>query len=127
MNSPNLAARPGPNWSNLDGVRGDRAARLPARTVIGRPRSAAGRRGPWCRAAPAHSVLLAEVARTQAGTLALRGPDGAETTPSRPARSGLNIPHLKADGHGFVDNPLCLPRRPAVFRHLRRHRARRRA
>jgi hypothetical protein len=50
----------------------------------------------------AHSVLLAEVARTQAGTLALRGP----MVPKHafpPGAERLNIPHLKADGHGFVD------------------------
>lgn len=50
----------------------------------------------------AHSVLLAEVARTQAGTLALRGP----MVPKHafpPGAERLNIPHLKADAHGFVD------------------------
>ena len=50
----------------------------------------------------AHAVLLAKVARTQAGTLALRGP----MVPKHafpPGAERLNIPHLKADPHGFVD------------------------
>jgi hypothetical protein len=50
----------------------------------------------------AHAVLLAEVARTMAGTLALRGP----MVPKHafpPGAERLNIPHLKADPHGFVD------------------------
>jgi len=50
----------------------------------------------------ANAVLLAEVARTQAGTLALRGP----MVPKRafpPGAERHNLPHLKTDSHGFVD------------------------
>ncbi len=50
----------------------------------------------------ANAVQLAEVARTQNGTLALRG----AMVPKRafpPGVERINGPHLKADSHGFVD------------------------
>ena len=68
----------------------------------------------------AHAVLLAEVARTQAGTLALRGP----MVPKHafpPGAERLNIPHLKADPHGFVDT--AMPAVTIAGPTLRGHRA----
>ncbi len=50
----------------------------------------------------AHAVLLAEVARTQSGSLALRGPMVPKFA-FPPGAERLNIPHLKADHQGFVD------------------------
>jgi len=71
------------------------------RDVIGRPDPLPAGEVMVPRGA-AHSVLLAEVARTQAGTLALRGPMVPKYA-FPPGAERLNIPHLKADGHGFVD------------------------
>ena len=50
----------------------------------------------------ASAVLVAEIGRTPAGTLALRGP----MVPRHPFPPGVqrsNMPHLKADAEGFVD------------------------
>ena len=50
----------------------------------------------------AHAVLLAEVARTRPGRWRCAG-RWCRSTPSPPGAERLNIPHLKADPHGFVD------------------------
>ena len=63
----------------------------------------------------ANAVPVAEIARTAAGTLALRGP----MVPRHafpPGAERLAAPHLKADAEGFVDT--CYP-----CRHRSRDRA----
>jgi hypothetical protein len=49
-----------------------------------------------------HAVLLAEVARSEAGTLALRGPM-VPRHPFPPGAERLTIPRLRTDAAGFVD------------------------
>ncbi len=50
----------------------------------------------------ANAVPVAEIARTAAGTLALRGPM-VPRHPFPPGAERLGTPHLKADAEGFVD------------------------
>ena len=58
----------------------------------------------------ANAVPVAEIARTAAGTLALRGPM-VPRHPFPPGAERLGTPHLKADAEGFVDTVLSLPAR----------------
>mgnify|MGYP003578806947 CR=1 FL=1 len=53
-------------------------------------------------------LMLAEVARTMAGTLALRGPMVPKHAVP-PGAERLNIPHLRAHPHGFVDTRYACP------------------
>jgi hypothetical protein len=76
--------------------------------LLGAHRGIDGRPSPlpageiWVPPGSANAVLVAEVARSAAGTLALRGPM-VPCQPFPPGAERLPLPHLRADSGGFVD------------------------